>query len=179
MILGIDPSISCTGYCLLERSGEHGRIIEAGKVSPTSRQTTLGERARQIVCDLNELVREAMDKAGLDTVIVETPQTVTRGKRGLRSAATLPSYGVAVGAILAGLDVPDGVERIEVSATDWTRGMPTTARDPDKVNRVLLVERMYGLEPGSLGARTVAGNVADAILLARYALVRWRVEVKA
>lgn len=170
MILAIDPGISCTGYCLLDTVGPDGSIHEAGRIVPGPSSKSLGDRARSIVSDINELVHDN----GIDAVVIETPQTVARGKRNTRSASTLPTYGVAVGAILAGVHVPDLAERIEVSATEWTRGIPTTSRDKDKSNRVMLVERIYGMPSGSLGPKTTAGNVADAVLLARWAMLRRR-----
>jgi hypothetical protein len=88
------------------------------------------------------------------------------------SVLTLPNYGMAVGAVLAAA-VGGPPRRIVGYASDlWTRGLPPTRHDEHKQGRVRLAASLYRLNPSDFGAKTVAGNVADAVLLGRYALCR-------
>ena len=111
----------------------------------------------------------------LVAVVVEMPQTVTRGKKGKRSAAHLPTYGMAVGMVLAAARTA-GVRRITPSATEWTRGLPGVDGDEYKTKRVRAVTYYYGAGWDKLLSRKQAGNVADAALLARWALHQIRRE---
>lgn len=167
MILAIDPSLSCTGYAVL-----NGTIIRAmGKVTSDGDGDAY-ERACSIS---NQLCRELEPHIGPDTaaVVVEAPQIVARGLAGKRSAATAPNYGIVVGVVTR--DIHRLIQERETSAvllrpsaTVWTAGLPGTRKDPKKRGRVQLVSSLYGLGLGALGSVTDAGNIADAILLARW-----------
>lgn len=159
-ILALDPSLSCTGWALLYGTN----VNEAGTINVPSKGT-VWQRIAVALDDIDGLIVNA----GKITVVVETPQTITRGKMGQRSASSLPNYGMLVGAVLAHIRAKHpGVDLREVSATEWTKHAPSTNGDRDKVRRVQAVEYHYPQLKGKLGAKTKAGNVADAILMGRW-----------
>lgn len=163
LVVGIDPSMTCTGYAVLSGSC----VLDAGVIRPSGK--TLTERAH----DLWRHCRDIVTTHRGAVVVVELPAArgIPPDAQGFRrrSALTLPVYGIAVGIVLGAYWASPGARLIAVAADAWTRGMPSTRGDPRKTGRVRLVEQLYGLGRGGLGAPTVAGNVADAVLLARYA----------
>ena len=176
-VLAFDPSINTTGLGVVERRGDRlveGALIRTGDGDLETRAT--------------ELRRDALENLhhfSPDLVVVELPAATGRHTAGqgfgARSALYLPNYGIAVGMVLsaaleylsrnqarpAGLS-PTASRLITRAADAWTKGLPGTKNDEHKTARVRLVEQLYVLNPGALGAETVAGNVADAILLARH-----------
>lgn len=103
MIFSIDPSISCTGYGLIEwpsASFPQGRVVECGAITPPDSGSAWERIRRSLVMELNELAESLMDTHSITTVVVETPQDYAVGLNGKRSAATLPTYGMAVGVVL-------------------------------------------------------------------------------
>lgn len=156
MLLAIDPSMTMTGYAVLDGPR---RIVEAGVFRPRGKgQVT---RLASMMLDARSLfvVHDVQD------VVVELPGTYhIAAKQGRRSAVNLPWYGVAVGSFLFGImDHAHGV-----SVSQWAAKFPKG--DRDKANRVALVKSLF---PGvELGAKSVAGNVADAILMGVWWLER-------
>lgn len=165
--LTIDPSLSCTGYAVFSAAAlDSAGII---RVPDTGKGRTQWARVAAALDDLTGIL-QSLPADGSVTVVVETPQTVTRGKRGQRSASSLPGYGMIVGAMLAHVRAyiaakAPGWSLVEVSATVWTKGYPSTNNDPHKTRRVRAAEYLYPSAAGKLGAETTAGNVADAILM--------------
>lgn len=171
LILAFDPSISSTGYAILRASGRDGTFVAAGRIWARGKGLDIVTRIDQILTDAQAVVDEvAVMNATHASIVIETPQTETHGKT--RSASTLPTYGMAVGALVWGLVYPISWGRVTVSATEWTKGAPATGNDKYKVARVRFVEQLYRLKPGSLGAKTTAGDVADAVLIARWMVRR-------
>ncbi len=181
MILALDPSSECTGYAML---GADRTIIEMGTIRPDKRDATPDAR----VLTIGREVAGVLGRLSPGVVCVETPFATRRGgPKARRSAMTLPTYGMAVGAALHAADAwrrshdPAPV-LCTVPADEWSRGLGSTADDEHKTKRVALVAHLYGITPESLGPKTLAGNVADAILMGRWALdarvfdvgARWR-----
>ena len=184
-ILAFDPSINLTAAALL--------LVEPKKAGPgqlgpfwTIRPN--GDRLSDRVRDLLDEASEVIEKAHADVIVVEMPADRPMGnRRGFqrRSVLDLPNYGAAVGAVLAAAhscgpshQVAPSEDRpfqlLTPSACDWTlRDVPSSANDEYKERRVRHVEALWRLKAGSLGAKTVAGNVADAMLLARWG--SWRI----
>jgi hypothetical protein len=178
LIVGIDPSCTCTGWAVLEHDGSLlGRLVEGGTIKP--KEGTLAERVDETCRDLLKMLMELeVDRVG--AIVVEFP---ARSKRppsyefGNRSILTLPNYGVMVGAvylaIMVSLPKGAGAQVLTPASDEWTGGdIPSSAGDDHKTQRVAYVTSLYNLKPGSLGAKTYAGNVADAVLLARWGLFR-------
>ena len=187
-ILAFDPGLTCTGYALLgdgAGAGASGCIFDSGTMR--SKETHLVPRLNEMAADVWAKVYENID-ADLH-VVIEFPGTRAmppdKSSYGRRSVRFLPHYGMAVGVVFATVRhcsiAAVACEKrkamfgiITTEPGDWTRGLPKTKGDPHKEGRVRLVESIYGLSAGAMGAKTVAGNVADAVLLARWGLNRVR-----
>jgi Holliday junction resolvasome RuvABC endonuclease subunit len=170
-IVAIDPGMSCPGYAVLAIPAPHGprdgTIVEAGVFElPDSDRAPLADRLGTLYADAHGVIERFGSE--LAAVVIEFPQTVTRGKRGLRSASTLPTYGMAVGVAYCAALAHES-EMLTPSATEWTRGLPPTHRDPDKTQRVDLASRLYRLQDWP-EAKAKRAAIADAVLLARWAL---------
>ncbi len=170
-ILAFDPSTTCTGWAVLGDAGDDGKFLGAGMIRP-DKFDTLTDR----LLDMAEAVRERVRVAGADVVVVETPAATGRARaaQGFKGTPlTIPIYGAAVGAaIVACGSTGKGVKVCGVASDEWTKHRVPTGRDPHKAMRVEYVKRLYGIE--DLGPRSLAGNVADAILIARWRLWRER-----
>lgn len=179
-ILAIDPSLTLTGCALLHSDPKRpltGRLDKVWDIKPK------GETLAMRLFDLHREVQSVICAARPTIVLVEMPADQKRGSRGgsfgRRSVMTLPSYGAAVGiclaATLAWQESEEASATLFPSSSDWTGGDIPSSKDDDlKEKRVAYVTRLYGLEPGVLGPKSTAGNVADATLIARWGL--WRTE---
>ena len=179
ILLAFDPSVSTTGYAALKRDGsENGDLLEAGLLNYKN------EDRKQYVLKLTKLthdVRELIEKFRPTVVIVELPTTHghshTSDKGQYQTGQ--PIYGTAVGACIAAAVVP--IEQgqhppkvIGMHADVWPRRLPGTRNDLYKRGRVMLAAQAYGRRPEDFGAKTVARDVADAVLLARAGM--WQLE---
>lgn len=174
IVLGLDPSLSCTGWALIEMDESlDGRFIAAGSIVP-SRSGSLVYR----ILDLAKAVRKRVRERIPDLVVIETPAETGRAKSGQTfagTALTIPVYGAAVGACIVACDgIHDECLVIGTASDEWTRARdtPRCSRDKDKVNRVEYVREVWRL--GDLGPKTLAGNVADALLIARWGVRHYR-----
>lgn len=189
-VLGIDPSISEAAAALLIADGTTtGRLDRIWRIQPKA--GPLDERLERLAGDIEDII-EKMDPR---VIVVELPADQTRGKGGRgfqrRSVMTLPTYGAAVGAVViavkrwapANTTHGDALRMFFPSVSAWTKRdvPPATWRDPKtgrserddrKRARVAFVEHLYKLKGGELGPESVAGNAADAVLLARWGM--WR-----
>jgi hypothetical protein len=176
-IVAFDPSLSCTGYAVLMADGE--RLEDAGIIRADDEQADQYTRAKSITEQALDVLEKYAKGAGgacpIAAVAIEAPRTNGAGMRGKRSTAHLPGYGMVVGTLTYGVDLLRsgyGFELMRPSATEWTRGFPPTNGDQHKERRVALVCHMFNLEADALGPKTIAGNVADAVLLGRWAAGR-------
>lgn len=167
-VLGIDPSMGGTGMALLEGTpGTDGCIVEALRHTPDGEG--VGDRAGDLAAFIHEYVRQRDP----EMIVVETP---FRGARGgghsTRSVMTLPAYGMAVGAACAAVRLSPVGRRIAVcvSADQWCK--ISNGKDPYKQNRVRFAAAIYGRQPEDFGPKSKAGDIADAILLARWGLLQ-------
>lgn len=186
IIHAVDPSLTCTGYAVINDDGsENGILIDAGTHIP--HKGTLAERALELGADIFDGFRSLR----ADVCVVELPFAKTRGgPKATRSAMLLPNYGIAVGMALsaAGRWVADSASVsglmtsrrvVAVPADEWSRGVPGTMRDPLKTKRVAMAAYLYNRPVSDFGTKSNAGNVADAVLLARWAMLRNRLEAAA
>ena len=167
-ILSIDPSLSCSGWAVVTGTARDPKILTAGMLRLKAED--LPERVMELFFDVQGLLDEFHPTAA----VVEMPQTFSFGMGGKRSAATLPGYGMATAAALLAcrtnrvLMTPGRV--LSPSASVWTRGYPKTKGDPNKQSRVHHAALLFGTIPQFFGAKSNAGNVADAALLGHWAL---------
>lgn len=170
MILSIDPSMTCTGWALFQPTDE--KIVAHGYVCPP-KDAELFVACDLLVSNVWARVLEHTTAADIAHVIIETPQTVMfngRATKAKRNITNLPTYGVVVGAFygrFSGMPVFEG--KVEgVSVTDWAMRFPIREGDKHKEGRTKLVELLFSLNRGALGPMSYAGNVADALLMARW-----------
>lgn len=178
LVLAFDPSIKTTGVGVVDQGSDH---LVAGELIRIPDTQDLHARVQELIGD----VRDTLKRYTPDVVVVELPAATGISKKfqgfKTRSSLHLPTYGIAVGVILAEAfryaDQDQRAPKVITRPSDaWTKGLPGTANDPHKTARVRLVESIYRLNPGALGAETIAGNVADAILLARHVAVAMHTE---
>ena len=169
--LAFDPSISCTGWALLEAHNDtlDGEFRAGGYIIPDSREAPLVER----ILDLAKAIGERARVTEADCIIIETPAATGRNKAAQSfkgTAITIPVYGAAVGAcIVAAAGGHRGIKMRGVPSDEWTKHrVPSTRSDADKSARVEYVRDLYKV--GDLGPKSYAGNVADAVLIARWAI---------
>lgn len=181
--MGIDPSLNEAAVSLLSDDCTQpnlGKLLGCWRL--TVADGTVPQRAVSLLWQVMQLVRSEAP----DVVALELPAEQARGGRGAffgRAMMSGPLYGIAVGACIAGLEEfrADSASTIRVlypSVNDWTgrdvpsSRLPSGKEDRHKEQRVRYVEYLYGLKRGALGPKFSAGNAADAIFIARWAL--WR-----
>lgn len=154
-IVGLDPSSSCCGYAV----DIDGKVVDAGKLRPSSKSRDAIMRIMDILLDLSALLRE-IEKAhgGIDAVIIETPSGKTHAwlakQRGGANVHGMSTYGMAVGAVWqrAAMVVP-GARMVLVDANQWTGGQKKAQRLHD------IALRVKSYDP----AKDIGGDVGDAI----------------
>lgn len=169
MILALDPSSTCTGFATFDDGGQL-LLDHCGTITPKG--DDLPAKLLELAQDVNRLVMEAARPL---TVAIERPQTAggpNRGGYAKQSPMSIASYGAAFGAVYTtvALSMPTG-RILTPTPMEWVGRdiIPSSKGDTHKEKRVRWVEHLYRLPPGSLGCKTKAGNVADAILLGRFA----------
>ena len=192
ILIGFDPSLTATGYAVLRDTNkkvrdrfdpEHGELIAAGRIVPDGESKDYPARLRSLALEAKALI----DEHEATIVVAELPSTHghNSGSKSGTYHTGQPIYGSAVGAVLAVACLPGNLStvlaivppRVLAYAVDvWTRSLPRevmrTRDDPDKTRRVQHAAHLYRLNPEDFGAKSNAGDVADAVLLARYALLR-------
>lgn len=165
-ILSLDPATGETGWAVLTDDGSpDGRLDDYGLIRGADGE--LEHVMRELYCSALALIASHLP----DVAAVELPFAQKRpGGQARRSVVHLPTYGMAVGVCLAACYAHTR-SVYGVPNDEWGRRFPV-GKDQYKTARVLAVEGLYGLERGKMGAMSVAGNVADAVLLARYVLLR-------
>ena len=168
--MGIDPSISCTGYAVLDsEANSDGRFIAAGYIVPTKKGSLVAR-----ILDLAAAVEKRIAEQAPDVIVIETPAETGRAMSGQRfsgTAMTIPVYGAAVGACIIAAR-KSGAVIVGTPSDEWTkrRDTPRCSGDPNKENRVEYVRKVWNIL--DLGPKTLAGNVADALLIARWMIGR-------
>lgn len=181
-ILGIDPSLNETAVAVLVSGVPSvGRLVQVYRIRPEG--DTLHDRACSLANELASIIE--MHQPGC--AVLELPADAKRGGWGAykgRSPLSIAPYGIAVGAAVmvlkwhlpAAVNGGTPVRVFYPSVNDWTgRGVPSSKGDPNKVKRANFVRMLYRLGPEALGPKTVAGNAADAVLLARWGLLKLEV----
>lgn len=168
-ILAFDPSKTCTGWAVLQDDGSpDGELVEAGTIKPAEKP---GQSPSIWIADVHHQVCKLMHRICPSHVAVEFPFCRPRGgPKSKRSDLTLPTYGMGVCAVVCGVNAwfePGKVECVPVDT--WARGMPKD--DEYKTWRVRMAAQYYNRQPEEFGPKTIAGNVADAVLLARWVLL--------
>lgn len=146
-----------------------GKILDGGVISP---KAAAPAAFHELFRDVLALCR----RMAPDTIIVEQPAASARagGRTFTRSVLTLPTYGGGVASVyLAAVCAkpPEGL--LTPAADEWPRNFAApTKGDDHKQARVAQVRSWWQLGPDSLGVKSKAGNVADAVLMAQWAINR-------
>lgn len=164
LILSIDPSLSCTGWALV--NADATKAVAFGKFN-TTESMDLHVRCRLLATNVQSAALDHCKAADIAAVLIETPQDEGNSGRGRRSTTYLPSYGACVGYFLGHFDAQVFAERVHaISASKWGKGFRTGG--DNKPQRVKAAAWTYQIKPEDMGKPTVAGNVADALLMARW-----------
>jgi Holliday junction resolvasome RuvABC endonuclease subunit len=170
-LLAFDPSLSKTGWALLTESGPAINLTEFGDFEPKG--SDLADRCNQI----NRFAARIIDGTKPEAIAVELPRAgFIRGES--RSATHLPSYGMAVGVVLAACHDAEretGAKVITVAADVWGRSIPRGGKGEAKEGRIQAVRLMFGRDlMDTFKSAERASAVADAALMGRHAITHWR-----
>jgi len=190
ILMAFDPSMSCTGVAVIrdgERANapkfdnyrESGTLIQAMTITPDGDTKDYAARLTSLFMQCRAL----LDEFTPSVVVVELPSTHAPSQaRGMQRVGQ-PIYGAAVGAVISAAACPANLQtceritppRVLAYPPDvWTRSLPPLARrtreDKYKTERVKLAAAIYLRSPEEFGAKSNAGDVADAVLLAEYGL---------
>lgn len=183
-LLAFDPSMTCVGWAVLEREPggpDHGRLLDAGTIRADSIDTS------DVIARTQLIGREAkalVDDEEPSIVAVELPSKFVPSQgRGMQRRGQ-PTYGMAVGAVIDAVSIPFNFKHrrpmtpprvIGWPPDVWTRSLPRGAQatkdDQYKTARVEHAARMFNRRPEDFGPKTLAGDVADAVLIGRYAML--------
>ncbi len=166
IILGIDPSLTTTGYAYLD--SDSLELVTAGRLVPDKKQAVIN-RVGALVLATKSLLLDPVP----DAVVIEIPEGhVHRHKRKALMGRGLTVYGFAAGAIWATLVAIDQCTVYTVDQNDWTAGKSTASRQ--KVFAALYeTSREIVLQGGDPGA-----DVSDAIGLVLWLIPRLPSEKK-
>lgn len=165
-ILSLDPSSTCTGWALMDRSA---RLLQGGLLTPDKLKTDPQFRIAAMCRDLRQL----LDELQPEMILIEWPSGHVGTKRHHGGGAGLSIYGAACGGLwqvcehwLRSLPPEQQNDReVElILENDWTRGVPKV----DRVAGVASRFSEYSIEqdPG--------GDLADAIGLGVWFLTEYR-----
>lgn len=181
--IGIDPSLSATGWALTEHTGgdlDRGwRLKAGGVVTATADGRGLWARVTAACGELFASIQSHCLQGSLDVIVVEMPmERMFAGVR--RSSTTLPGYGVMCGAVAMMIEwavtrAGNGCRTpalLTPSATQWAIGLPKAGKTGDrgKPGRVFAAEAIFGEIRVARGGVAAKEAIADAALLARWAI---------
>ncbi|MCC6295419.1 MAG: crossover junction endodeoxyribonuclease RuvC [Pseudomonadales bacterium] len=182
-VLGLDPSLTCTGWGVIESfpTRPQGLCIAHGFIDPPG---AVPDGLVERLLYLSTAVRAVIAKHGPTHIALEKPEDKPRpaiARTFKRSTLTLPLYGVAVGVVIAAaMEAIDRDRILTPAPSDWlSDDIPRPNRkdggdDPDfhKERRARYAESIWKLKRNALGVKSKAGNVADALFIARHTLYR-------
>jgi len=167
-ILAFDPSKECTGFAVVDGDGTADpKLVETGTITFSEREK------KEVLTWTTSLFAEVLGviKHDLpDRVVVELPAAKNKpwSKIDKQAPLHIPTYGIAVGCVLLAvahaMPTRDRIDTVPVDL--WSKGI---ARGGDhKEGRVRAAAYVFGLTAEYFGCKTLAGNMADAALLARW-----------
>lgn len=122
LILGLDPSSTCTGAALVRKDNGEPVLVDGYLLKPAAKLPYI-ERVQEMVQDVLNIVHEVEP----DKVVIELPDGKRHGRMGKINMAALSIYGVAAGAIFGAL-IGRGVRVRAVGVNESTRNMPKKKR---------------------------------------------------
>ena len=144
------------------------KLLDTGIITPEGE--TVGERALNLAAEVGRILGGGTYCRG--GAVVEMPFATKRPPAGAtRSVVNLPTYGVAVGVVLATVNpwMPLG-QILTPASDDWPRGWaPAVKGDRYKSARVQAANALYGLDlVAQCGSKSKAADMADALLMAEW-----------
>lgn len=183
-LLAFDPSMTCTGWAIIQRhpgGADQGDLVEAGTITTDALESDDHVARVQLIA---REVKALIDDEEPQTVALELPSPFVQKQERTRRRSGQPAYGMAVGAVIAAAGIPFNLKTCRPITPPsvvgwppnvWTRGLPpgvrSTRDDRNKAVRVEYAARLYSRRPEDFGAKTRAGDVADAVLIGRYAML--------
>ncbi len=76
VIMGIDSSLSCTGYSILKKTGKTIKLIDCGKIMPDEK-LTFEEKCAFILDELEKVITK---NKHIDYIAIEQPNSFRNGK---------------------------------------------------------------------------------------------------
>ena len=156
MILGLDPSLSCTGWGVIRADGSRIAHVANGQV-PTDAKAPIAERLATLQSALAEVIAaHRLDRAAAEEIFVnKNPQST------LKLAQARGAVLAACGA--AGLTVNEHAARLVKKAVVGTGGA-----DKTQVQAMLKVLLPGAQIAGADAADALAVAIADAHLVPRF-----------
>lgn len=166
-LLAFDPSLSCTGWAVLREDGPTITLVDFGDFA------TKGEELFTRLAFIRQETKSRLKTYSPDYVAVELPQAgFVRGAK--RSNTHLPSYGMAVGMVLAAC-IESGVPVVTVTADEWGRRIARGGKGQAKTNRIGAVRIYLGVDlMETYKSEVRASGVADAALMGHHAFAKVR-----
>lgn len=153
IVLALDPSITCTGYVLMNQDGDN--LIAGGLIKPKHRH----ERMKKITC-ICDCVEKLIREYNPDVAVVEVTTGKVNRARHKGGGAGLAVYGMCVGAVWQKLVSIKTIKTVTVYENDWTPGKG------GKVRRRLDCSVMF---PGLYDyTKDPGGDMADAIMIGQW-----------
>ena len=153
VIIGIDPSLTCTGIAAIDA---RGAVLECGRIKSArqheGRKLDEIERSISIAKQCDDFVRE-FPLVAIRAVVIETAARQVRGPRRARQGQAY--YGQAVGVILAWM-VCQQWPVDWVSVETWTRGKP-------KADRAAWVQQVCGVDLSADAGHDVSDAIGVAL----------------
>jgi Holliday junction resolvasome RuvABC endonuclease subunit len=167
-ILAFDPSKECTGYALIEDGPGDGVLKLVGDIQHTEKEKgQVGSWFPKLMREVGEVITRHTP----DVVAVELPAASRKpwgGYKG-RSALSMPVYGMAVGGVLSGVYAKFAFDPILVPVDVWAAHI--AKGNEQKIGRVRAAAYAFQVDECAFGPKSIAGNMADAALLARWVLL--------
>jgi hypothetical protein len=163
IVMGIDPSSTCTGYAVMS---DDGLLIDVGRLRPRLDAAPPPERILAMIAELPGLIREHQPAI----VVVEMPSGKVAGRIAWRHPSGLAVYGFAAGAIWhAIVGLVGGLCVVMVNELVWTRSVPKAIR----IQRIAAEYPAYAEIIGD--GEDSGGDAGDAIGLAQWYFGQMRV----
>lgn len=153
IIMGIDPSLSSTGYAVLDGLGKEAKILSSGSIKSTPKDGETDGRINKI---FQEILNVAL-KECVDYIIIERP--AFGANNGIRSTQDLAGLYYVILCDLSKM----GYLTLPTMPSEWKSkvGVKGRGRKEQKENAIKLVKEIFDYE-------TTSNDEADAICIALY-----------
>ena len=162
MIMAFDPSSTCTGWAI----GEKSKVVKAGYVKPKQSLAAI-ERIEETICEVVGLLEFYKP----DAVIIEETSGKIHNRIKKSNPSGLAVYGMAVGAVYATCVMHVIRQRCSVDTVkenEWTHGSKKSARQ--------VMAGIYYPDYGEMKEFDKGMDISDAICLLEWYFVNQRIK---